>query len=187
MVSRPEPAPAYCSLTTERRTARRLHCTSGAKQRRYPAVSPSNSSTVPLLLADVDNILKFETIPFFYPKIRRLGPSNFQIENIPVILYISGLHKQMLSFLGSKHINLKLGIEPPIGCFLSGSGFDPIAFSSVQFAKRNDLPMRKNRSYCLCKDSSKRRDQQLLLWSAASKRRAECAALRAEPKRPTPC
>ena len=55
LVSRPEPAPADCA--------------SGATQRRYPAVSPSNSSIVLLLLADVDNILNLETMPFFDSKI----------------------------------------------------------------------------------------------------------------------
>jgi len=92
------------------------------------------------------------------------------------------------------------------------SDFDPIAFSAVQFANRNSLPMRKNRIYCACRDSSKRRDQLLLLslpmrknriycacrdsskrrdqllllWSGAAKRRAECAALLVGPKRPSP-
>ena len=45
LVSRPEPAPADCSLATERRADR----ASGAEQRRYTAVSPSNSSIVQLL------------------------------------------------------------------------------------------------------------------------------------------
>ena len=52
LISRPEPAPADCSLATERRAARRP--ASGAKQRRYAAVSPSNSSIVLPLFAVVD-------------------------------------------------------------------------------------------------------------------------------------
>ena len=65
------------------------------------------------------------------------------------------------------------------------SDFEPIAFSAVEFGHQNSLYMRKNWIYRLCRDSSKRRDQLLLLWSGAAKRRTECAALRVEPKRPS--
>ena len=61
LVSRPKPAPADCSLATERLSAR----AAGAKQRRYTSVSPSNSSIVLLLFAVVDNILNSESLPFF--------------------------------------------------------------------------------------------------------------------------
>ena len=55
----------------------------------------------------------------------------------------------------------------------------------MNLADRNSLPTRKNQIYCACRNSSKRRDQRLLLWSGAAKRRAGCAALRVGPKRPS--
>ena len=78
LVSRPKPAPADCSLVTERCAARRLPAdrASGSRQRCYTAVSSSKSSTVPpLLLAVVDNILDLETMPCsnFNPSRRILG------------------------------------------------------------------------------------------------------------------
>ena len=88
LVSRPEPAPADCSLATEGRAAR----ASGAKQRRYAAVSPSNLSIVLLLFAVVDNILNLESmlcfelknlmtqVVGFWARIRRLGLWDSQIE-----------------------------------------------------------------------------------------------------------
>ena len=61
-VSRPEPAPADCSLATGRRADR----ASGAKQRRYTVASPSSSSIVLLLLLAVgDNILNFKDHAIF--------------------------------------------------------------------------------------------------------------------------
>ena len=65
LVSRPEPAPADGSLATGGRAAR----ASGAKQRRYTVVSPSNSLIVLLLFAVVDNFLDLESMPFFDLKI----------------------------------------------------------------------------------------------------------------------
>ena len=50
----------------------------GAKQRRYPAVSPSNPSIVLLLLAVADNILNLETMPFFDLKNGWLRSSDFR-------------------------------------------------------------------------------------------------------------
>ena len=55
LVSRRAPAPADCSLATERRAARRPHV--GREATSLSAVSPSNSSIVLLLLAVVDNVL----------------------------------------------------------------------------------------------------------------------------------
>ena len=60
LVSRPEPAPDDCSLATEGRPGPPAARASGAKQRRYTALAPSNSSIVVLLLfAVMDNILNF--------------------------------------------------------------------------------------------------------------------------------
>ena len=121
LVSRPEPAPADCSLATEGRAAR----ASGAKQRRYAAVSPSNFSIVLLLFAVVDNILNLESmlcfelknlmtqVVGFWARIRRLGLWDSQIEKNPVGFCIFGLHYYRgHSFLRSKNANLKLEIEP---------------------------------------------------------------------------
>ena len=47
----------------------------------------------------------------FWPKIRRLGSSDSQIEKNPVGFFMFGLHKQGHSFLRSKHTNLKVEIE----------------------------------------------------------------------------
>ena len=49
------PSPRRLTLVWPRRDAPPADSASGAKQRRYAAVSPSNSSTVVLLLAVVDN------------------------------------------------------------------------------------------------------------------------------------
>ena len=49
------------------------------------------------------------------------------------------------------------------------SKFDQIAFSDVNLAIRNSLPMQKNHIYCLCRDFSYRRDQLLFLWFGAAK------------------
>ena len=65
LISRPEPAPADCSLAAEGRADR----ASGAKQSRCTAMSSSNISIVLLLLAVVDNILDLETMPFFDLKV----------------------------------------------------------------------------------------------------------------------
>ena len=62
------------------------------------------------------------------------------------------------------------------------SDFDPIAFSGVNLANRNSLPMRKNQMHCVCRNSSKRRDQLLLWWFGAAKRCPGCAALCIGPK-----
>ena len=65
-ISRPEPAPADCTLATERRVAHRPRV--GRKATSYTAVSPPNSSIVLLLLllAVVENILNLiETMSFF--------------------------------------------------------------------------------------------------------------------------
>ena len=64
------------------------------------------------------------------------------------------------------------------------SDFDPVAFSDVNLANRNSLPVRENQIYCVCRDSSKRRDQMLFLWFGAAKGRAGCA-LRVGPKDPS--
>ena len=65
------------------------------------------------------------------------------------------------------------------------SDFDPIGFSDVNLPNRNSRPMRKNQVYFACRNSGKRRDRRLLLWSGAAKRRAGCAALRGGTKRPS--
>ena len=61
LVSRSDPALADCSLATEGRAAR----ASGAKQRRYTAVSLSNSSIVLLPFVVVVEILSLESILIF--------------------------------------------------------------------------------------------------------------------------
>ena len=78
--------------------------------------------------------------------------------------------------------------SPCLGRFLCGSifrasDFDPIAFSDVKLGHRISLPMRKNQIYCVCRDSSKHRDQLLFVLFGAAKRRAGCAALLVGPKR----
>ena len=99
---------------------------------------------------------------------------------------INRSYSQLAFFNFFKRIILSLFRLFPMRFRFWASDFDPITFSAVQFANRNSLPMRKNRIYCACRDSSKRRDQLLLLWSGAAKRRAECAALLVGPKRPSP-
>ena len=63
------PGPLQRTAIWPRRDASPTDRASGARQRRYTAVSPSNSSIVLLLLllllAIVDNILNLETMPFF--------------------------------------------------------------------------------------------------------------------------
>lgn len=66
-----------------------------------------------------------------------------------------------------------LGLRRQLGRFRCGSIFQRPS------SKKDSLPMRKKRIHYVCKYSSKRRDQ-LLLWSGASKRRAECDALGVE-------
>ena len=39
------------------------------------------------------------------------------------------------------------------------------------------LSMRRNRFYCVCRDSSKPRDQLVLSWSCVTKKRAECMTM----------
>ena len=116
------PSPHQATVVWPRRDATPAARGSGAKQRRYIAVSPSNSWIVLLLFAVVDNILNIESIPFFdlrmteivefWAKIRRLGSSDSQIEKFPVGFCIFGLHKQDHSFSRLKNRNLKLELEP---------------------------------------------------------------------------
>ena len=61
--SRPELAPA--DVVWGRIDVPPADCAVGATQRRYKAVSPSNSSIVLLLAVVVDSILNLETIAFF--------------------------------------------------------------------------------------------------------------------------
>ena len=63
------PSPSQPTVVWPRREAPPADCASGAKQRRYSAVSPSNTLVVLLLLAVVGNILTLETMPFFDLKI----------------------------------------------------------------------------------------------------------------------
>ena len=66
------------------------------------------------------------------------------------------------------------------------SKFDQIAFSDVNLAIRNSLPMQKNHIYCLCRDFSYRRDQLTVIFVVwRRERRAGRAALRVGPKRPS--
>ena len=67
LISRPEHAPTKCSLATEGRAS--ADHSSSARQRRYAAESPSNSSMVLLLFDVVDIFLNVESIPLFYSKI----------------------------------------------------------------------------------------------------------------------
>ena len=123
LVSRPEPAPGDCSLATEGRPPRRP---SVGRE----ATSLYRSVTVQLIdRSAVANcchgshlefrdhaIFRFENlmtqVAGFWPKIRRLGSLDSQIETFPVGFTIFGLHKQGHSFLRSKSTTLKLEIEP---------------------------------------------------------------------------
>ena len=59
------PGPRQLTAVWPRRDEPPADCTLGAKQRRYTAMSPSNSCTVLLLLAVVDKILNLDAMPFF--------------------------------------------------------------------------------------------------------------------------
>ena len=92
------PSPHQPIVVWPRRDVPPADRASGAKQRRYTAVSPSNSSIVLLLFAVVDNIFNLQSIPFF--DLKTFG------------FCVFGLHEQGRSFLRSKNPNLKLEIEP---------------------------------------------------------------------------
>ena len=86
LVSRPEPAPADCSLATGRRAAHRLRVGCNATDRRYPAVSTFTSSIV---LESRDHALfRFENrmppVVGVRTEIWRLEPSYSQIEQFLV-------------------------------------------------------------------------------------------------------
>ena len=61
------------------------------------------------------------------------------------------------------------------------SDFDTIAFSYVSLRIETVFPREKKQIYRACRDSSKRRNQLLLLWSGAAKRRAEALRRAQDP------
>ena len=112
------PSPRQPTVVWPRRDAPTADCASGTKQRRYTALSPSNSSIVLLLLVCVDNVLERRDHAFFrFDILMADGPSRRILDQNQLttwvigfsdrkitgrFLFTFGMHKQMLSLLESQ-------------------------------------------------------------------------------------